>query len=67
MSKEDDHIVVPPTALQVLEEFVQVMHSDPDIPDEVINRLKTLLIKGVVPKPDDINKALFQSSMESEK
>ena len=66
MSKEDDHIVIPPTALQVMEEFVAVMHTDPDIPDDAINRLEILLLKGVVPKPDDINKALFESSTESE-
>ena len=66
MSKEDDHIVLPPTALQIIEEFVAVMHTDPDIPDDAINRLETLLIKGVVPKPDDINKALFESSTENE-
>jgi hypothetical protein len=67
MSKEDDHVVIPPTALQVIEEFVAVMHADPDIPDDAINRLETLLIKGMIPKPDDINKALFESSTESEK
>ena len=65
--KEDDHIVIPPTALQVIEEFIAVMHADPDIPDDSINRLEALLIKRAVPKPDDINKALFESSMESEK
>ena len=65
--KEDDHIVIPPTVLQVIEEFIAAMHADPDIPDDAINRLETILIKGVVPKPDDINKALFESSMESEK
>lgn len=66
MSKEDDHKIIPPTALMVIEEFVAVMHKDPDIPDDAINRLETLLLKGVVPKPDDINKTLFESSTESE-
>lgn len=66
MSKEDDQIVIPPTALQIIEEFVAVMHTDPDIPDDAIDRLETLLLKGVVPKPDDINEALFESSTESE-
>ena len=56
MSKEGDHIVIPPTTLQVMEEFFAVMHADPDIPDDAINKLKTLLLKGVVPKPDDIHK-----------
>jgi hypothetical protein len=66
MSKEGDNIVIPPTALQVIEEFIAAMHADPDIPDDAINSLETLLLKGVVPKPDDINKALFESSTESE-
>ncbi|OFY68435.1 MAG: hypothetical protein A2Y71_07745 [Bacteroidetes bacterium RBG_13_42_15] len=67
MSKEGDHLVIPPTALQVMEEFVTVMHADPDIPDDAINKLNNLLLKGVVPKPDDIHKALFESLMESDK
>jgi hypothetical protein len=65
MSKEGDHIIIPPTALQVIEEFIAVMHADPDIPGDPINKLKNLLLKGVVPKPDDIYKALFESSTES--
>ena len=65
--KENDHIVMPPTVIQVIEEFIAAMHADSDIPDDAINRLKTLLIKGVVPKPDDINKVLFESKMDSEK
>lgn len=67
MSKEDGHIVIPPTAQQVIEEFVTVLHADPEIPDDAIKRLESLLIRGLVPKPDDINKALFESSMESKK
>lgn len=66
MAKENDHIVVPPTVLQVIEEFVEVMRADPDIPDDAISRLETLLLKGAVPKPDDIKTALFEPLADGE-
>ena len=42
------------------------MRKDPDIPNDAINRLETLLRKGTVPKPDDINSALFEPLAEGE-
>ncbi len=65
MTNENKHIAVPHTVLQVIEEFVEVMRADPDIPDDAINRLEILLRKGTVPKPDDINEALFEPSKEN--
>lgn len=66
MSKEGNHIVVPQTVLQVIERFVAAMREDPDIPNDAINRLETLLREGTVPKPDDINSALFEPLAEGE-
>jgi len=66
MSKENDHIVVPPTVLQVMEEFIAVMRCDPHIPDDAISRLESLLLKGAAAKPDDINMALFEPPTEGE-
>jgi len=66
MSKEKYQIVIPPTVLQVMEEFFAVMRADPDIPDNAISRLETLLFKGTALKPDDIKTALFEPPTEGE-
>lgn len=66
MSEEVNHIVVPQTVLQVIERFVATMREDPDIPNDAINRLETILRKGTVPKIDDINTALFEPPAEGE-
>ncbi len=59
MANEDDHIVVPATVQQILKKFLSAMRDDPDIPEDRIARLETLLLKGEIPKPDDIKAALF--------
>jgi len=61
MVNKNDHIVVPPTVLQVIEKFVTAMRADPAIADDSIDRLKNLLLKGTVPKPEEINAALFEA------
>lgn len=61
MANKNDHIVVPPTVLQVIEQFVEAMRADPAIEDSAIARLDNLLRKGTTPKSDDINAALFES------
>ena len=66
MANENDHVVVPQTVQQVMEQFVAVMRADKDIPDDAISRLETLLGKGAVPKPDDINAALFEPPTDGE-
>ncbi len=63
---EDNHIILPKTVLQVIEQFVAVMRSDPDIPADAINRLETILRKGAAPKPDEINAAMFEPPPDGE-
>lgn len=60
MANEKDHIVVPATVQKVLKKFLVAMRDDPSIPEDGIARLEALLLKGEVPKPDDIKAALFE-------
>lgn len=64
VSKEGNHIVVPQIVSQVTERFVAAMRKDLDIPDDAIDRLEILLRKDIVPKPDDINVAMFELPTE---
>ncbi len=64
MANENDHIIASPTVLQVIEQFVVAMRADPGIADDAIARLDNLLRKGIVPKPDVINAALFEPPPE---
>ena len=66
MANENNPTVVPQTVLQVIKQFIAVMRADPDIPDDAISRLEALLRKGAVPKPEDINAALFEPAVEGE-
>lgn len=59
MANENDHLVLSPTVSHVVEKFVAAMRADAEIADDAIDRLDQLLRKGVVPKPEDINAALF--------
>jgi hypothetical protein len=67
MANENDHLVIPKTVLQVMEQFITVMCADPDIPPDAISRLENLLRKGTVPKPEEINSAIFERSSDGEK
>ena len=58
--------VLPQTVLQVLKQFVDEMLADPDIPNDAIRRLEQLLHEGAVPKPDEINSALFKPPSDGE-
>ena len=60
MANENYRMVVSATVLQVIEQFVAVMRADPGIADDAIARLDNLLRKGSIPKPDEINAALFE-------
>ncbi len=62
MANENDHIVIPETVQQVLKTFLGAIRDEPDIPEDGIARLETLLLKGETPKPEDIKTALFEPS-----
>lgn len=66
MATNNDHIVVSPTVLHVIEQFVVAMRGDPEIADYAVDRLNSLLRKGAVPKLDEINAALFDPPVEDE-
>lgn len=59
MANEDNHERLSPTVLHVIEQFAAAMRADDGIESHAIGRLEKLLRKGAVPKPDEINAALF--------
>jgi len=66
MATNNEHIVVSPTVLHVIEQFVAAMRGDAEIADYAVDRLNSLLHKGSVPKLDEINAALFDPPVEDE-
>ena len=59
MANDDGHIGHSPTVLQVIDQFTARMRADEGIDNDAIDRLEHLLQEGAVPKPDEINAALF--------
>ena len=66
MANEDGQVGISPTVMQVIDQFVARMRGDDGIEGHAIDRLETLLRKSAVPKPEEINAALFGSSPEGE-
>ncbi len=66
MSNEDNQVGLSPTVLHVIEQFASAMRTDNGINDDAIEQLEKLLQKGSVPKPDEINAALFDLSPDGE-
>lgn len=64
MANDTDQLTLSPTVLQVIEQFVAAIRADAVIPDDENNRLGQLLRKGAVPKPEDLNAALFESPVD---
>jgi hypothetical protein len=66
MANEDAYVGLSPTVLQVIDQFVARMRADDGIEGDSIDRLEKLLQKPAVPKPDEINAALFDPSSDGE-
>ena len=66
MTNEDTHVGLSPTVLQVIEKFAEALRTDEGIEGDAIDRIEKLLRKGVVPKPDEINMALFSPPQDGE-
>lgn len=62
MANGEGHIGLSPTVLLVIEQFAARMRADDGIEGDAIDRLEELLRKPAVPKPDEINAALFGPS-----
>ena len=56
---EQEIELLSPTVSKVLDEYLAVLRADPDISDDDTDRLEELLRTGTVPKPDDLEVALF--------
>ena len=59
MTTQGEPATLSPTVLQVIERFVAAMRGDDGIQNDAVERLENLLRKGAVPKPDEINAAMF--------
>lgn len=55
-----------PTVAQVIGQFIAAMRADEGMAGDGIDRLEKLLRKAVVPKPDEINAALFPPSPDGQ-
>ncbi len=67
-AEENSNVVMSPTVLQVLEQFVAAMRADPAISDDGIDRLYSFLSKGFIPKtPEQVIAMLFESTPEDQK
>ena len=58
MAEQDDD-PLSPTVTKVLDEYLAALHADNAIDNEAADRLDALLRKGKVPKPEEIDAALF--------
>lgn len=56
---EGASVLLSPTVVRVIEQFAAAMRADDSIENDGIDRLEKLLRKGAVPKPEEINAALF--------
>lgn len=66
MTNENNIIGLSPTVLFVLENFVEAMRADAEIQADAIDRLEKLLLKGNVPRSDEINTAFFDLPPDDE-
>lgn len=58
MAEQDDESLSP-TVVKVLDEYLAALRANDDVDNAMADRLDALLRKGKVPKPDDIDAALF--------
>jgi len=56
---EQDTDPLSPTVTQVLDEYLAALHGDNAIDNDAADRLDSLLRTGKVPKPEQIDAALF--------
>ncbi|WP_353428860.1 hypothetical protein [Paracoccus denitrificans] len=56
---EPDNSILSPTVANVLDEYLAALTSDKDVDDEAAKRLDAVLRSGKVPKPEDIDAALY--------
>ena len=56
---ELDDDPLSPTVTKVLDQYLATLHADNAIDNDAADRLDALLRKGKVPKPEQIDAALF--------
>lgn len=66
MAKDQDTVGLSPTVTQVLDQFFADARGGSEIPEYAMDRLEVLLRSEKIPKPDDLNAALFAPPPEDE-
>ncbi len=61
MAEQDDD-PLSPTVTKVLDEYLAALLADNAVDNDTADRLDALLRKGKVPKPEEIDAALFPSA-----
>jgi hypothetical protein len=56
--EEGSHLGLSPTVMRVIREFVAEMREDSAIDAAAVDRLEELLLRGTVPKPEDLADAI---------
>lgn len=59
MASEENPVGLSSTVLQVFEKFIAAVCADVEIEGSICDRLEELIQLARVPKPDEINAALF--------
>jgi hypothetical protein len=57
---------LPPVVRQVFDQFVEEMRNDPEIDGETLDRLEALFFDGDVPRPEDLDEALYGLPLEGQ-
>jgi hypothetical protein len=66
MENDEQHTILSPTVLIVLDQFTKAMREDISVEEYAIERLERILRKGVIPNQDEISAALFNPSPDGE-
>ena len=64
MAAKKHSAALSPTVSQVIDKYIDALRADDDIGTAAAEALDLLLRKGTVPKPEDIDTALFTAPPE---
>lgn len=66
MASKDSEVGVSPTVLRVIDQCIASIRSDDLVQGDALSRLEALLRNPTVPKPDEIDKAVFAPFLDGD-
>ncbi len=66
MKSEDKHVNLSPTFLKVIDQFITTLRANDGMEGNAIDRLENLFKQETIPKPDEIDEALFEPPSNDE-